>query len=93
MPEQRSPTTVTPHPVRSKQSRLPWLIGIVMVMAAGGVGLWYLWTSGTPPIQYKTALVDRGPITAIITATGTVNPVISVQVGSQVSWQSCATLR
>ena len=44
-----------------------------------------MWTSGTPPIQYKTALVDRGPITAIVTATGTVNPVISVQVGSQVS--------
>lgn len=47
--------------------------------------MWYWWTSGTPPTQYKTALVDRGPITAIVTATGTVNPVISVQVGSQVS--------
>jgi len=29
--------------------------------------------------------VDRGPIKAIVTATGTVNPVISVQVGSQVT--------
>jgi HlyD family secretion protein len=29
--------------------------------------------------------VDRGPITAIVTATGTVNPVVSVLVGSQVS--------
>jgi HlyD family secretion protein len=47
--------------------------------------MWYWWTAGTPPIQYKTALVDRGPITAIVTATGTVNPVVSVQVGSQVS--------
>jgi len=47
--------------------------------------MWYWWTSGTPPIQYKTTLVDRGPITAIVTATGTVNPVVSVQVGSQVS--------
>jgi HlyD family secretion protein len=71
--------------VRSKRSRLPWLIGIVVVMAAGGGGLWYWWTSGTPPVPYKTTLVDRGPITAIVTATGTVNPVISVQVGSQVS--------
>jgi HlyD family secretion protein len=41
--------------------------------------------AGTPPVHYKTALVDRGPITAIVTATGTVNPVVSVQVGSQVS--------
>jgi HlyD family secretion protein len=36
-------------------------------------------------MQYKTASVDRGPITSIVTATGTVNPVVSVQVGSQVS--------
>jgi HlyD family secretion protein len=48
-------------------------------------GAWYWWTAGAPPVQYKTALVDRGPITAIVTATGTVNPVVSVQVGSQVS--------
>jgi HlyD family secretion protein len=50
-----------------------------------GIGTWYWWTSGTRPLQYKTVAVDRGPITAIVTATGTVNPVISVQVGSQVS--------
>ena len=47
--------------------------------------MWYWWTSGAPPIHYKTALVDRGPITALVTATGTINPVVSVQVGSQVS--------
>jgi len=50
-----------------------------------GAGVWYWWSSGAPPVQYKSALVDRGPITAIVTATGTVNPVVSVQVGSQVS--------
>jgi HlyD family secretion protein len=61
------------------------LIGIGLVMLAGGGGIWYWLTSGPPPVQYKTALVDRGPITAIVTATGTINPVVSVQVGSQVS--------
>ncbi len=84
-PAQRRTIPVIPLPVRSRQSRLPWLIGIVMIMVIGGGGMWQWWTSGTPPIQYKTTLVDRGPITAIVTATGTVNPVISVQVGSQVS--------
>jgi len=34
---------------------------------------------------YETAVVDRGPITATVTATGTVNPVSSVQVGTYVS--------
>ena len=67
------------------RSRLPRLIGIVTVLAIIGAGTWYWWTAGTPPVHYKTALVDRGPITAIVTATGTVNPVVSVEVGSQVS--------
>lgn len=85
LPEQRSSTTVIPLTARSKRSRLPWLISIVVVIAVGGGGIWYWWASGTPPIHYKTALVERGPITAIVTATGTINPVVSVQVGSQVS--------
>src|SRR5881392_1865871 len=35
--------------------------------------------------NYQTATVTRGPITQAVTATGTLNPVITVQVGSQVS--------
>jgi HlyD family secretion protein len=34
---------------------------------------------------YQTATVIRGPITQAVTATGTLNPVVNVQVGSQVS--------
>src|SRR5881398_1844724 len=34
---------------------------------------------------YQTANVTRGPITQAVTATGTLNPVLNVQVGSQVS--------
>ena len=34
---------------------------------------------------YQTANVTRGPITQLVTATGTLNPVVNVQVGSQVS--------
>jgi len=35
--------------------------------------------------NYQMAAVTRGPITQAVTATGTLNPVINVQVGSQVS--------
>ncbi len=35
--------------------------------------------------NYQTATVTRGPITQAVTATGTLNPVVNVQVGSQVS--------
>src|SRR5437762_3877590 len=34
---------------------------------------------------YLTANVTRGPITQLVTTTGTLNPVVNVQVGSQVS--------
>ena len=35
--------------------------------------------------SYQTAAVTRGPLTQAVTATGTLNPVVNVQVGSQVS--------
>lgn len=41
-------------------------------------------TSGTSA-TFQTAAVTRGPITQAVTATGTLNPVQNVQVGSQVS--------
>src|SRR6476660_8772232 len=41
-------------------------------------------TSGSG-VTYQTAPVSRGPITQAVTATGTLNPVQNVQVGSQVS--------
>jgi HlyD family secretion protein len=70
---------------RRKKARRGLLSGIAGVLLLIGIGAWYWWNSGPPPVQYKTAPVDHGPITAIVTATGTVNPVVSVQVGSQVS--------
>ena len=83
--EHRLPATLPLFPSPRPRPRLPWLLGSVTLLAIIATGAWYWWTARTPPVHYKTALVDRGPITAIVTATGTVNPVVSVQVGSQVS--------
>ena len=83
--EHRLPASMPVLPSPRTGPRLPWLIGIAILLALIGGGAWYWWTAGNPPVHYNTALVDRGPITAIVTATGTVNPVVSVQVGSQVS--------
>lgn len=68
-----------------KQSRWRRLAGAGTIILLLGIGAWYWWNGGAPPVHFKTVPVDRGPITSIVTATGTVNPVISVQVGSQVS--------
>ncbi len=65
--------------------RLPIVIGALGILLLVGVALWH-WKSNDPSgSHYKTLIIDRGPITSLVTATGAVNPVISVQVGSQVS--------
>lgn len=73
----------TPSPQkRLRFPSLPWIVaGFVLV----GIALSYWFSFNASPVSYKTLPVDRGPITATVTATGTVNPVVSVQVGSQVS--------
>ena len=45
----------------------------------------YWWTQRAPATQYLTAPVTRGPITRTVTASGTVNPVTTIQVGTYVS--------
>ncbi|MFN3467856.1 MAG: efflux RND transporter periplasmic adaptor subunit, partial [Candidatus Brocadiales bacterium] len=37
------------------------------------------------PAKYRTARVERGDIVSVVTASGTLHPLLSVQVGSQVS--------
>jgi HlyD family secretion protein len=58
---------------------------VVAVLVVGGivVGLWSL--GGKNTTQYNTAPVARGDVTKTVTATGTVNPVLTVIVGSYVS--------
>jgi len=60
---------------------------IVAVLVGGGV-LAYLYTQsrGNAP-KYRVARVERGPLTAAVSATGNLNAVVVVQVGSQVSGQ------
>jgi HlyD family secretion protein len=60
-----------------------WLILLCVVVAAGlliGLGL-----NRSTPAQHFTAKVERGAINDVVEATGTINAVITVQVGSQVS--------
>jgi HlyD family secretion protein len=56
------------------------------ILAAGAAAFGWWSTRGSAP-NYRLAKVERGSITAAVSATGTVNPVTAVQVGSQVSGQ------
>ena len=55
----------------------------VIVIAVGIFAAFRL--RGTSPVQYYTAKVETGDIRQVVEATGTINAVITVQVGSQVS--------
>jgi HlyD family secretion protein len=64
--------------------RKKWLlfVGFLVIVVFTGV---ILLRDGEQAAQYKTAKVERGEITATVSATGKVNAVVTVQVGSQVS--------
>src|SRR5262245_20368860 len=65
------------------------IVPLVLVAVMVGAGVWgYLYTQsrGSAP-KYRTARVERGPLTSAVSATGNLNAVTTVQVGSQVSGQ------
>jgi HlyD family secretion protein len=62
------------------------LIGAGVLVALATAGYVYS-TNRTPASRYRTAAVDRGTIIATVSATGQLNAVTTVQVGSQVSGQ------
>lgn len=63
------------------------LLAGVLVLGLGGYAAWRTWDRGGDSPKYKMAKAESGPLTAAVSATGTLNPVVSVQVGSQVSGQ------
>ncbi len=68
-----------------KSRKTAWLILAVALAGAVGVGWWYWKRNATGAVQYTTVPVTRGELTQVVTATGQLNPVKNVQVGSQVS--------
>src|SRR6266498_950471 len=65
-----------------RRLKRPWLL----VVLACGVGLgWYLNQSPESALRYETAVASRGELTQLVTASGQLNPVVKVEVGSQIS--------
>jgi HlyD family secretion protein len=70
---------------RPRRRGLLWLF-LTLIAAGGAGGAWY-WTSGSaaPEPTYVTAPAETGDITVQITATGTLQPVVQVDVSSELS--------
>ncbi len=64
-----------------KRRRLVWLLLIPLVLVAG---LFAIRARHDTP-RYATVAVDRGDVADVVGATGVLQAVITVQVGSQVS--------
>src|SRR5262245_59224055 len=60
---------------------------IAILLVAGGAGAYVRYGGRRGQGSYRTGTVERGPITATVSATGTLSAVTTVQVGSQVSGQ------
>lgn len=80
----------TPAELKPKiaPTRLPtrkfWLVGGALALLLVGGLAW--WTFGAAaPVQYTTVPVTRGAVVRGVTATGTVNPELTIIVGSYVS--------
>ena len=65
-----------------------YLVPVVILLAilfAGGYFLYPMIGPKGPNQKFRTIKVERGEISSVVTATGTINPVTTVLVGSQVS--------
>jgi HlyD family secretion protein len=71
--------------MRGMRARTRWIVALTVLIGAAVGVLGYARSRRKPDVHYETVKVDRGPIIAKVTATGTLSAIVTVQVGSQVS--------
>lgn len=69
----------------AKKSRRRIMAAAVVIAAAAGGAAWWHFGSGAAKPSYATQALTTGNITVTVTATGTLNPVRSVSIGSELS--------
>lgn len=79
------PSTSPASAQKRGSNRRAWLIaGLSVLLAAAALAAWWALT-GKPKIAYTTTPVTRGAVSRTVTATGTVNPELTIIVGTYVS--------
>jgi len=59
-----------------------WFVASAVLVS---IALMVFWTRRKPELKWRTAPVERGPIQISVTSTGTLQAVVTIQVGTQVS--------
>ena len=76
---------INPNKRKTRKWR-QWAALIILIVAIGGAAWFFLGgDKKADGMRYKTEAVRRGPLTVIVTATGTLEPTNSVDVGSELS--------
>ncbi|MCF3648345.1 efflux RND transporter periplasmic adaptor subunit [Synoicihabitans lomoniglobus] len=73
---------------RSRETGASLVLIIVVLALVGGAAYWWFYARGGTTgsdLQFRTAAISRGAVTQTITATGELQPVIEVEVSSQIS--------
>src|SRR5262245_14162316 len=61
------------------------LLVIIVLLAGGALGAWYLRAASRPAVSFRTEPVTRGELVATVSATGTLEPEEVIDVGAQVA--------
>jgi HlyD family secretion protein len=64
---------------------LKWVVILIVLGGLAGGATWYFVSDHASASQYQTGVVTRGDLIQSVTASGQLNPVVNVQVGSQIS--------
>jgi HlyD family secretion protein len=73
--------------LKDQKKRNRWKVWLLVAAAVIAVAIVTAWAfkRGPEPPKFLTARVEQGPITSVVQATGTINPLTTVPVGSYVS--------
>ena len=93
--ENKQAPQIVPFPASEQPAQKPalkrgiatrWLVGAgaALLLVAAAIGAWWSWGSGTT-VRYVTTPVTMGPIARSVSATGSVNPELTIIVGTYVS--------
>ena len=70
-----------------KKGLLKIALAVALLFGAAAGTVWLQQRNGDEGASYRLAKLERGPLTAVVAASGTLNAVTTVQVGSQISGQ------
>lgn len=70
---------------RQSASAVTWMVVLTCGVAVVVGGIWLFKKGNAPKTEITTVKVGRGDVTQTVTATGTLKPVVNIEVGSQIS--------